>query len=90
MSYHGHVTQSAKGLEWEHVCLVNFFSDISKIKGAAKGLRHMLTIEVVGGRDVGEGHVFDVTTLCITVVSLHVRLLPTHRIIPSTHMPTEN
>ena len=48
MIYYGHATQSAKGLEWEHVCLVNFFTDISKIKGAAKGLRHMLTMEVVG------------------------------------------
>ena len=42
------ISQSAKGLEWDHVCLVNFFTSMSQANGVTKGLRHMLTMEVTG------------------------------------------
>ena len=41
-SDHAPFLQSAKGLEWDHVCLVNFFTTLSQSNGATKGLRHML------------------------------------------------
>ena len=40
--------KSAKGLEWDHVCLVNVFSSLSKVDGASKALRHMLSVKTHG------------------------------------------
>ena len=40
------ILQAAKGLEWNDVCLVNFFTSMSQGTGAAKGLRHMFDVEV--------------------------------------------
>ena len=50
------ISQSAKGLEWKHVCLVNFFTNMSQATGATKALRHMFDIKVdgsMGWRAVG-------------------------------------
>ena len=37
--------KAAKGLEWDHVCLVNVFSSISKVDGASKAMRHMMSVK---------------------------------------------
>ena len=91
------ISQSAKGLEWDHVCLVNFFTSMSQVNGVTKGLRHMLTMEVtVCGVDgavwggVREGQEFDLSSLCNTVGPMHVCPPPTRRNSNSTHMSTES